>query len=376
MSEALIAERLDALLRGEAVSWSALGASANEVLDLCARREISELVHQRLLALADTGVDWPDEVRCELGRQAHAAAALELIRGREVAAVLDALAAAGVRAILIKGVPLAYTLYVSPSARPHADTDLFVRRDQVEVAKQIFARLGYEEPALTDGELIFCQFPVTKRDPFGVEHAFDVHWKISTQSVFADLLTYDELSGAAAPVPALGPHAFAAGPVHALLLACVHPVMHHRNADRPIWIYDLHLLASQLSDAAFAAFADLAIGKRVAAICARQLAAACERFGTRVPARAMAALSSLPSDEEPSAVYLQPARRWRHEMASNIRGLPRWTARFRLLREVLFPSARYMARAYRLSRPGLVLLPALYVHRCAYGAWKILVGRK
>jgi hypothetical protein len=90
----------------------------------------------------------------------------------------------------------------------------------------------------------------------------------------------------------------------------------------------------------------------------------------------MAALSSLPSDEEPSAVYLQPARRWRHEMASNIRGLPRWTARFRLLREVLFPSARYMARAYRLSRPGLVLLPALYVHRCAYGAWKILVGRK
>jgi hypothetical protein len=376
MSEALIANRLDALLRGEAVSWSTLGSSADGVLDVCARREISELVHQRLLALANDGVDWPDEIRRALGRQAHAAAAVELMRRREVAAVLDALAGAGVRAILIKGVPLAYTLYGSPSSRPHADTDLFVRRDQVDVAKQIFGQLAYEEPPLSDGELIFCQFPMTKRDPFGVEHAFDVHWKISTQSVFADLLTYDELSGAAAPVPALGPHAFAPGPVHALLLACVHPVMHHRNIDRPIWIYDLHLLASQLSDAAFAEFAELAIAKRVAAICARQLALAHERFATRVPDRAMAALTSRPSGEEPSAIYIEPARRWHHEMASNLRGLPRWTARLRLLREVLFPSARYMARTYRLSTPGLVLLPALYVHRCAYGAWKILVGRK
>ena len=43
---------------------------------------------------------------------------------------------------------------------------------------------------------LFSQFEVQKVDRFGVQHAFDVHWSISTQPVFAGLLTYDELLGA------------------------------------------------------------------------------------------------------------------------------------------------------------------------------------
>jgi hypothetical protein len=37
-----------------------------------------------------------------------------------------------------------------------------------------------------------------------------------------------------------------------------------------------------------------------------------------------------------------------------------------------------MLRKYGLahSRTGIALLPALYVHRGAYGAWKVVFGRK
>jgi hypothetical protein len=365
---------LDAVLRGEDVRWSALGWTRDKLLDTCAKREISALVHERRLQVQH-GDDWPDEVRAELARTAHEAAAMELLRGREIAVVIGALASSGVDPILLKGAPLAYTVYDSPGSRPRADTDLFVQRDQIEAVKQTMAGLGYVEPPLSGGELIFCQFAMEKRDRFGVDHAFDFHWKISTQSVFAGVLTYEELAAAAAPVPALGSCARAAGPVHALLLACVHPAMHHRNVERPIWLYDVHLLVSRQTEPELERFAASAVEKRMAVICAHQLTLTRARFHTRVPDCVMEKLSA-DREVEPSAVYLQPERRWHHELASNVRGLGRWTDRLRLLREVLFPSARYMRQVYQLDGAGVMLLPALYVHRCVFGAWKIVRGRK
>ena len=60
----------------------------------------------------------------QLARSAHAASARELVRGREIASVLDALASHGVQPILLKGVALAYTFYDSPASRARVDTDL------------------------------------------------------------------------------------------------------------------------------------------------------------------------------------------------------------------------------------------------------------
>jgi hypothetical protein len=240
--------------------------------------------------------------------------------------------------------------------------------------KRVMTGLGYVEPPFGDGELLFCQFQMAKEDHLGVGHVFDVHWKISTQSVFADVLTYEELAAWAEPVPTLGPHARAAGGVEALLLACIHPVMHHRNADRLIWLYDIHLLASRLSDAELERFASLAIQKQVAAICLHQLLLTRARFQTRLSRDLLAALSS--GAAEPSETYLQAGRRWHDELLSNVRGLPGWRDRLRLVREVTLPSPDYMMEAYGVARHGRVLLPMLYVHRCVRGAWKVMSGRK
>jgi hypothetical protein len=372
----LLKDSLAALLKGNQVAWSALGLAPDELLDVCAAQDLTSLLHLRLSQGAEDH-DWPHGLREAVARHAHAEAAQELLRRSEVLSALDVLAAASVHPILLKGTPLAYSVYEAPSARARDDTDLLISREQVETARQTMAGLGYLPTLCCEGELVFCQFEMRKTDGFGVDHAFDFHWKISTQSLFADLLSYDELAADARVVPALGPHARTAGPLHALLLACVHPAMHHRNASRILWLYDIHLLASLLSAEEFDRFVDLAITKRVTAIVEHEFARARSLWGTSIPDRAIRRLRAS-ATLELSATYLLPDRGWRHELASNVRGQPTWHGRVRLLREVLFPGPAYMLRSYGVTTGawGGALLPALYLHRIAHGAGKILRGRK
>lgn len=306
---------------------------------------------------------------------ADSSVADELVRAHEIAQALDALAGRQVFPILLKGTALAYTVYSSPSTRSRVDTDLLIARDQIAETREVLSHRGYVEATMTGGEFVFGQFQMAKVDGWGVEHVFDIHWRISSQSLFATVLTYDELHAEAIAVPALGSHARVAAPAHALLLACVHPVMHHRNTDRPIWFRDIDLLVRCLSDEELDRFAHLAVHKRMARICAHQLSIAVEQFHSPVPSVVMSLLRSAPSSE-PAAIYLRPHRRWHHEFLWNLRNLKGWVDRLRLLREVVFPSAEYMLDAYHLGSGGVVLLPALYAHRCAYGAFKILTGRK
>jgi hypothetical protein len=365
---------LDEILHGHLPGWTDVNASSEEFLDCCAALEISELIQNRFVR-GGAEPDWPDDVRQELGRRTRVAAARELVRAREIACVLDALAARQVFPIILKGAALAYTVYASPEMRPHVDTDLLIARDQIAIVRDVLARREYVEPPMTRGELVFCQFQMAKVDGFGTGHVFDVHWRISTQTLFADLLTYDELMTDAVAVPALGAHARTASGAHALLLACIHPVMHHRNTERLIWFCDIDLLVRCLSDEELRRFTRLAVSKHVAAICARQLAIATGRFHTPVASHVIDRLTRA-SAGEPTAVYLRPQRRWHQEFFWNIRSHRRWSDRVRLLREVFFPNAQYMLDAYHLGSRGAVLLPALYVHRCVYGAFKILIGRK
>jgi hypothetical protein len=372
-----IAHCFAGLLKGDAIPWSAFGMAPEEFLQACDERDVTCLVGERLRSLLPEHSDWPQDICDTLATVGREHTARELLREKELISILDRLATEDVCPILLKGTALAYGLYNSPASRPRVDTDLLIRRNQVDAVRGVMAGSGYTAPTHCDGDLLFCQFPLKKTDAFGLVHTFDFHWKISTQSVFADVLVFDEIAAVAMDLPALGVHARAAGPLHALLLACIHPVMHHRNAESLIWIYDIHLLASRLSEREFDRFAEVAVAKQVSAVCAHQLSTARRWFGTRIPDSAMMRLGAV-DDDEPSAVYLQPNRRWDDELISNIRGLPRWSDRLRLLREVTLPGPAYMLKAYGVapSALGAALLPVLYLHRLASGGWKVLAGQK
>ena len=363
-----------AFLRGDVTRWSDLALDAQTFLDLCREHEVEGLCFERLSKL-DSTAGWPRQVWEELSDAARTRAAEELLRKAEIRRVVAALADAGIRPILLKGTPLAYTVYDSPASRPRADTDVIVSGAEVEAARQVMRSLSYVETVQCH-ELL-SQFEVQQCDRFGVIHAFDVHWSISTQPVFAGLLTYDALLLRAVAVPALGESAVAPCRVDALLLSCVHPAMHHRNDERLLWILDIHLLASGLSPAELDEFEALARMKKVVAICRRGLQQAQAVFGTLVAADLIGRLNRT-AGPEPSAAYLASERRWHHETMASLRALPRLGDRARLVREVLLPSPGYMLGAYGLrDKPlGTWLLPALYVHRNVHGAWKILIGKK
>jgi hypothetical protein len=370
-------ESFAAVLRGEAIQWNAFRMGREEFLRACRDHGLTGLMFERRFWLAGA-CDWPQGVCDALGRETRAQAAKELLRRKELISVLNLLVAEGIDPILLKGTALAYSLYDSPASRPRLDTDLLIRRNHVDRVHRVMVSRGYTAPTYCHGDLLFCQFPLKKTDEVGLVHTFDVHWKISTQSIFADLLAFDEIAAVAMDLPAIGVHARTAGRLHALLLACIHPVMHHRNAESLVWIYDIHLLASRLSHRELDSFTELAVAKQVSAICAHQLSAARRWLGTRIPDLAMRRLGAAGTGE-PSAAYLRPGRRWGDELVSSIRGLPRWRQRLRLLREVALPGPTYMLKAYGLapsSRVGAALLPALYLHRLSSGGWKVLAGQK
>jgi putative nucleotidyltransferase-like protein len=367
---------LAALLRDENVEWPDFNVPTDEFVAACEDQQVTGLV-ERCLRTRSGRPGWPGDVHARLRARVRADVAADLIAQRELVSVLDALANERVFPIVLKGTALAFNVYETPSLRPRFDTDLWVRHEDAGTLRTVLGLRGYTAPIHCEGDLLFCQFPLRRRAAFGLEHRLDVHWKISTQSVFAEVLSYDATDGRTVPVPALGPHARTLPAGDALLLACIHPVMHHRAAQTLIWIYDVHQLATSLDEHGFARFADLAVRRQVAAVCLDQLALAHRTFGTIVPRRVTETLSAA-GRSEPSANYLRKNRRWIDEVAWSVRGLARWRDRARLVAEIVLPRAEYMLRSYGCDRTALtlMLLPALYVHRALLGGWKVLAGEK
>lgn len=279
--------------------------------------------------------------------------------------VLDALHAAGLSPLLFKGTALAYRQYSQPWLRPRVDTDLLVRDDESEAAAEVFERLRFTRAPRPTGEHVTHQL-VYLASSGGIRHEYDIHWKISDPQVFADALSYDELACEAVPLPPIGPEARAVGDVHALLIACMHRVAHHFDAESLLWIHDIDLIARRLDEQAWARVTMLAAERRIGQVCMRGLSRAARLFETPVPSRVWESLAAAADEPEPTAVYLRDRLRRVDILRSDLSALAGWGARARLLREHLFPEPAYILQSYEQTHP--FLLPVLYLRRIASGA--------
>ena len=74
-------------------------------------------------------------------------AALDMLRERELIAVLAAFAGAGIGTLLLKGAALAYSHYPEPALRTRCDADVLIRPADRDAAMRICSkRLGYRRP--------------------------------------------------------------------------------------------------------------------------------------------------------------------------------------------------------------------------------------
>lgn len=369
-----------ALLRGES---PAPPAPADDERIAAFLREaryhgVTPLLDARFNAMP--GSAWPEPIKRACRDDARAYAIQEFAGSVELVRVLDALQQAGIRPLLLKGAALAYSHYANPAFRPRGDTDVLIPEPQVGPTASVLERLGYARTSGVTGALISYQADWSRRDGVAISHHLDVHWRINNSQILAKMLNYDELDARATALPALGPHARALVPVHALLLACIHRAGHasapyfadgqaYLGGNRLIWLYDIHLLITRMSDAELAEFVALATSRHARAICLDALQACIERFATPVAPSVLAGLAHS-GRREPAALYLRSGLA--RQMVGDFVALGGVTQRARWLKELAFPPAEYMRRHYPDSAARW--LPVLYARRGLQGLWRLAKG--
>ena len=321
-----------------------------------------------LLADAAAAGRWDDAILHQMRPAVAAQTALSIVRERELQRVLAALFQDGIVALLLKGAHLAFTIYPSPDRRPHVDTDLLIKEEDRAVVHRCLIGLDYELSHQVTGDVAFRQCHYEWVDRSGAMHTIDVHWRIANPLAFAERLTFADLIAEAVPVPRLGPHASAPCPKHALLIACLHRTAHHGTSDRLLWLYDIHLLASVLTDRDWTALAEMAHDRGFAPVLAAGLEDTRETLATNVPAEVLRTLRERAGHTDRDVLeFLEGAPSKLRVAASDWRRLSGWRVRTRFLREHLFPSRTYMRQRYGVSSNAA--LPLLYLHRIVTGAW-------
>jgi hypothetical protein len=353
---------LAALVLGDAVTAAALAAEDPGRLRAEAEQEgVLPLVRERLARTPGA----PARLAAALASSARREATADLVREVELVALARAMSAAVAGALIMKGAQLAYSHYPRPDLRPRMDTDVLVAPDGRPAAHQCLVDLGYEPVDQVAGDLVMYQALYVKRRDGVPVHAVDLHWRLANPQRFGGVLTHAELAAASQPIPGLGAARGLAN-THALLVACIHPIAHHPNAQRLIWHYDIHLLAAGLTPDEWETFTTLAIDRRVNRVCRRSLELAAHFFGTTVPARTIARLGTAANVDAATAAYLSPGRRQIHDAVWDFRALPSWVDRWRLVCQHLFPSAHYMRGVY--APASSAPLPVLYARRAFRGA--------
>jgi len=364
-SAAALDQLLADLLRGEPLDVRAIKAFGSLAIHEAAQQhDVVPLIADRL-AFAQ---QLPADLREYFLEEAHRAAALDLAVESELRRIHAAFERRQVPLLMVKGSHLAFTHYARPDLRARIDSDLLIVRDARDVADEIFlAELGYQAPTKLSGDFTATQKQYAKWENEALVHVVDLHWRLASTQLFAHVLSFDELLAASEPVPALG--AWARGPstVHALVIACLHRVAHHHDeAEQFKWLYDIHLLASELTDAEWDAFAAFVLEREISAVSLECLLRAAEWFHTRIPLRLRNdARFAEAAPHEATAAYLRVRPKAR-EVLDDMRALSSWRERASLVREHLFPPADYMTRVY--APESRLPLPLLYAGRLLRGA--------
>ena len=335
-----------------------------QIAQLAENHGVAPLLHYQL-AKADSACGYPPSLRALLSTASHQNLAFDLLREQDLAQILDQLAAVGIDYLLIKGGGLAYTVYQYSYFRVRCDTDiLFPDQATFERAWNLFKDMGFVRSNTLSGEFVGYQYACLRPADKGFQQALDCHIKLNDYVFFADAFAFDELMAHSVAIPQLAGSARTLGPVHSLLVACIHRVatMPHGCADRLIWLFDMYLLGRSLDDVQWAEFLKLATDRSLCGSCDHSLRTAVAYFPLTVPPDVLEALAFTAASEP-----FKPDRnmkRWQYYWHV-FKTVPGVGKKARLLREHFLPSADYLMKKYQTGNK--FALPFLYVHRVFAG---------
>jgi len=323
---------LAAVLRGECPVWP-FGcelADIERVMKVAQAEGVNGLLLAGLSRYVDPGA-LPATLLSALHRRIQRESAVEISREIELERVFKILAQAGLSPLIMKGTALAYTLYSAPHLRSRCDTDLlFPDRASADQAWTVLQQTGYRRSNAVSGEFISQEFACYRTDGL----------KCELRAQFRTVKIR-----------------------HYVSLISPHPTLWQSN--RLIWLYDIHLLAGHFTPADWAIYADTAIRLGLSSICLDGLLITQRRFSTVIPEGIMDALRSGASTDWLTPGLLASKA---GNLYAGFRALPDWRSRMRLLRESLFPDARYMLEKYQNAHSWR--FPLLYLQRIFTGILK------
>jgi len=299
----------------------------------------------------------PKDARAFWSALRRQAAAEELGRQAAEQRVITCLHAAGLVPLVLKGAALARWLYPQPHLRPRGDLDLlFADHAEVLQAERALLALGF----CWDGQL--SNGPGFERVLIGsvmgrILHV-DAHWQLTSHPAFARTWSYAALRDEAVPLPTLDA-ALALSPMHASFHNALHRVgdLLHGTADRMIGLYDLHLLATRMTEEDWSRLRTLSQAHCIAGPVLHALAAAQNALGTVVPGDVLKELAHVAQSESFRMAWAD--RRWYFEWHL-LKSLPWRDWPSHAVRK-LCPAPGYMMQRYSLSLRSQ--LPSAYLRR-------------
>ena len=364
MDDAALRDWLAAALRSGRPPPLSDSVMGQQLLEAAEREGVTALLEARLR----TEGGWAaltDDQRDALQAQARGLAARWLLRANELRRIEQVLAAAGLRALLLKGSALSLWLYPQPFLRMGGDIDLLLEsHSAVARATETLAAQGYA-PVFEPGDTHFEW--TLRRSVDGVMRSeLDLHSRLLNVAAYAETFSFDELWAEAQCLPGMDAVLRALSARHALAHACLNRALDMQNAipDRLKLLYDLRLLAARSGAQEWDELCTLAEERRIAGVCLRSLDDAARTLGAEIPAEVSAHLRTLAASEPLDASRLAD---WRYMQWQNLRALPTFSARLHWLRQRLFPGAAQLRELYG---DGPVVL--LWVRRLKRGLARML----
>lgn len=334
-----------------------------EVLALTAAQRLGPVVYA---VMRDTGLV-PAAVQGVLRDSYYATAQRNLLRWHDLAAVLRALAAAGIRVMLLKGVPLAETAYRNIALRPMADVDLLIDHAQLRKVIEILGGLGYVPPTIEmrAGTIATYENEIPLCNSGGAE--LDIHWGLFDSPLHQHAVSMEWFWQTARPLHIDDVPALMLGPEAMLLHLCGHVWLHHAGTPL-LWLHDVALTLAVERRVDWEELLHRAALYHLVMPTQRVLCRIADEWAVPLPPDVLLRLRTLqPASEETRTVRLLTAaqRPAAQRLWADLRGMPGWRRRLRFASILLFPSPRYMRARYRIRHA--LLLPLYYAHRWIRG---------
>lgn|GEM_PF-3180967 len=283
--------------------------------------------------------------------------------------VNDALRAAEIPNVWIKGSVLAHTIYEQPELRPMADLDVLVPPERFEQARGILENMGYQHS--TDATITLPpEFAAKKQRHIllkggaGNQVSLELHWYLLTPMILS-VEQLDWFWGQTHEIEIKG-HTITTLKTEAhLLYLCAHAMLQHGAAHtRLIHYCDLHFLISR-SDVDWSLVVDRSVTLKWSYAVESALKTTMQYFGTSIPSDVLQYLQDRRPAEEKvwqidqlakeGHVFNQVMQLWGKEP------LPK---KIRFMWSILCPPPAYMVERYSIPPHSPLIL--WYLRRWAH----------